>query len=211
LSLVVAKPGPKKGVRLLPGEIELRIEAAIDAVFKQPERPTLEKLRRDIRKDCDAAGLKPPSRKAQRRHGRSLLRLVLACGRPTRWAWPMHGIAKSLHLDNGKEFHSKALKRGCQQHGIRIDYRPPATPRFGGHIERLMGTLMTRVHALPGTTSSNVAARRDYPAEQKAILTLREFERILALEILGHTTTRCIRRWASRRQRPGPRGLPRTR
>lgn len=90
-----------------------------------------------------------------------------------------------MHLDNGKEFHSRALKRGCQQHGIRIDYRPPATPRFGGHIERLMGTLMTRVHALPGTTSSNVAARGNYPAEQKAILTLREFERILALEILG--------------------------
>ena len=100
-------------------------------------------------------------------------------------AWPMHGIPRSLHLDNGKAFHSKALRRGCQRHGIRIDYRPPATPRFGGYIERLMGTLMTRVHALPGTTSSNVAARGDYPAEQKAILTLREFERILALEILG--------------------------
>jgi putative transposase len=280
LSLVVAKPGPKKGVRLLPGEIELRIEAAIDTVFKQPERPTLEKLRRDIRKDCDAAGLKPPSRKAIRARvsARSLRELVKArdgtkaarqtfapvgpglrpshplaivqidhtkvdiqwvddlaravVGRPwltlvldvfsrsvlgfylsfdapsaagvalavgqavlakPEWlgergldlAWPMHGIPRSLHLDNGKEFHSKALRRGCQQHGIRIDYRPPATPRFGGYIERLMGTLMTRVHALPGTTSSNVAARGDYPAEQKAILTLREFERILALEILG--------------------------
>ena len=100
-------------------------------------------------------------------------------------AWPMHGMPVSLHLDNGAEFHSRALKRGCQQHGIRIDYRPPATPRFGGHIERLMGTLMTRVHALPGTTSSNVVARGDYPAEQKAVLTLREFERIFALEVLG--------------------------
>ena len=48
-----------------------------------------------------------------------------------------------------------------------------------------MGTLMGRVHALPGTTFSNVAARLDYPSEQKAVLTLREFERILALEILG--------------------------
>jgi hypothetical protein len=58
---------------------------------------------------------------------------------------------------------------------------PPATPRFGGHIERLMGTLMTRVHALPGTTGSNVAARGNYPSEARAILTLCEFERILAL------------------------------
>ena len=98
LSLVVAKPGPKKGVRLLPGEIELRIEAAIDTVFKQPERPTLEKLRRDIRKDCDAAGLKPPSRKAIRARvsARSLRELVKSARRHkggtadvcSGWSWP---------------------------------------------------------------------------------------------------------------------------
>ena len=109
----------------------------------------------------------------------------MACRAQPDWAWPMHGGPQSLHLDDASEFHSRALKRGCQQQGMRIDYRPPATPRFGGHIERLMGTLMTRIHALPGTTSSNVVARGDYPAEQKAILTLGEFERILALEILG--------------------------
>ena len=99
--------------------------------------------------------------------------------------WPMHGMPRALHLDNAREFHSGALERGCQQHGIRMHYRPPATPRFGGHIERLMGTLMSRVHALPGTTGSNVVARGDYPSEARAILTLREFERIFALEILG--------------------------
>ena len=66
-----------------------------------------------------------------------------------------------------------------------IDYRPPATPRFGGHIERLMGTLMRRVHALPGTTFSGIAARGDYASEARAVLTFREFERMLALEVLG--------------------------
>ncbi len=100
-------------------------------------------------------------------------------------AWPAHGLPEVIHVDNGREFHSRAFKRGCQQHGIRIDYRPPATPRFGGHIERLMGTLMGRVHALPGSTSSNVAARGTYDAEAQAVLTFREFERILALEVLG--------------------------
>ena len=48
-----------------------------------------------------------------------------------------------------------------------------------------MGTLMQRVHALPGTTFSNVAQRGDYPSEQRAVLTVREFERVLALEVLG--------------------------
>ena len=97
----------------------------------------------------------------------------------------MHGLPRSLHLDNGAgNSHSHALKRGCQQHGVRIDYRPPAALASAGDISRLMGTLMARVHALPGTTSSNVIARGDYPSERKAVLTLRELERILALEIL---------------------------
>ena len=106
-------------------------------------------------------------------------------GRQLDLAWPMFGIPKSLHLDNGREFHSHALIRGCQEHGIAIDYRPPGTPRFGGHIERLMGTLMRRVHALPGSTSSNVVERGEYLSEEKAVLTLGEFERIFALDILG--------------------------
>jgi putative transposase len=99
--------------------------------------------------------------------------------------WPSRGLPELIHVDNGAEFHSRAFERGCQQHGVRLEYRPPATPRFGGHIERLMGTLMGRIQALPGTTFSNVAARGDYPSESRAILTFREFERIFALEVLG--------------------------
>jgi putative transposase len=100
-------------------------------------------------------------------------------------SWAAHGLPEMIHVDNGREFHSRAFERGCQQHGIRIAYRPPATPRFGGHIERLMGTLMGRVHAFPGSTSSNFVARGAYDAEARAVLSFREFERILALEVLG--------------------------
>lgn len=100
-------------------------------------------------------------------------------------SWTAYGLPEIIHVDNGREFHSRAFERGCQQHGIRVAYRPPATPRFGGHIERLMGTLMGRVHAFPGSTSSNVVARGAYDAEARAVLSFREFERILALEVLG--------------------------
>jgi len=100
-------------------------------------------------------------------------------------SWAVHGLPEIIHVDNGREFHSRAFERGCQQHGICIEYRPPATPRFGGHIERLMGTLMGRVHAFPGSTSSNVVARGAYDAEARAVLSFREFEQILALEVLG--------------------------
>ena len=64
----------------------------------------------------------------------------------------MRGLLDRLHLDNAKEFRSEALRRGCEQYGITIDYRPVRTPHYGGHIERLIGTMMGKVHLLPGTT-----------------------------------------------------------
>jgi putative transposase len=56
-------------------------------------------------------------------------------------------------------------------------------PHFGGHIERLIGTLMGDLHLLPGTTFSSTADRREYPSEQAASLTLRELERWLTIQI----------------------------
>lgn len=100
-------------------------------------------------------------------------------------SWPTSGIPRCIHVDNGAEFHGRSFERGCEQHGIQIAYRPPATPRYGGHIERLMRTLMHRIQALPGTTFSNVVERGDYRSEERACLSFREFERILALEVLG--------------------------
>lgn len=279
-SLAPRRPGPAKGSRRLDAALDGMVEAAIDAVFLQPEKPTLKAVFRQVRQDCRTAGLAAPSTKALRarvtartlrervaaREGRDAagdrfrqvkagprterplqvvqidhtkvdLELVddlsrTCIGRPwltlaldvcTRivvglylsldppsaagvaiavaqavlpkagWladcgitlAWPAEGLAKVIRVDNGAEFHSRAFERGCQQHGIRVEYRPPATPRFGGHIERLMGTLMGRIHALPGTTFSNVAERGDYPSQDRAMLTFREFERYLALEVLG--------------------------
>lgn len=100
-------------------------------------------------------------------------------------SWPAFGLPKCIHVDNGAEFHSRAFERGCAQHGIKIFYRPPATPRYGGHIERLMGTLMRRIQSLPGTTFSNVVAKSDYLSDARACLSFRELERIITLEIVG--------------------------
>jgi hypothetical protein len=73
--------------------------------------------------------------------------------------WPPCGLPKFLHLDNAKEFHARALLRGCEKHGIEIIHRPPLKPHCGGHIERLIGTLMGEVHLLSGTTFSSTAKR----------------------------------------------------
>ena len=99
--------------------------------------------------------------------------------------WPCQGLPKAVHLDNAREFHSNALKRGCQEHGIEITFRPPGRPQFGGHIERLIGTMMGEVHLLPGTTFSSIAARGDYKPADTAVMTMRELERWLTLQITG--------------------------
>ncbi|MGE3743703.1 MAG: Mu transposase C-terminal domain-containing protein [Geminicoccaceae bacterium] len=99
--------------------------------------------------------------------------------------WPVRGIPERLHLDNAKEFRSEALKRGCEQYGIAIDYRPVRTPHYGGHIERLIGTMMGKVHLLPGTTFSDVRAKGDLNPDRTAAMTLDEVERWLGHAIAG--------------------------
>ena len=73
--------------------------------------------------------------------------------------------------------------RGCTQHGITIDWRPPGQPWFGGTVERLVGTLMQRIHTLPGTTFSNPAQRGQYDSDAQACLTIEELERWLTVAI----------------------------
>jgi putative transposase len=99
--------------------------------------------------------------------------------------WMQEGLMSRLHLDNAKEFHSEALRRGCEQYGIAIDYRPVRTPHFGGHIERLIGTMMGKVHLLPGTTFSDVRVRGDLDPEKSAAMTIDEVERWLTHAIAG--------------------------
>lgn len=97
--------------------------------------------------------------------------------------WPIWGVPDSLYVDNGADFHSEALKRGCEAHGIAINYRPGGQPHYGGIVERVIGTLMGLIHGLPGTTFSNIAEKGSYDSEKKAILTLLELERWFAVAI----------------------------
>lgn len=97
--------------------------------------------------------------------------------------WLQHGCMKALHCDNGKEFHSAAFRRGCDLNGIDIIYRPPATPRFGGHIERLIGTLMRRCRLLPGSSFSDLLKARPSGAEARAALTMADLRGFLTEDI----------------------------
>lgn len=101
------------------------------------------------------------------------------------FAWPCQGLPKTIHLDNAKEFRSEALQRACARHGIDLQYRPVRTPHFGGSIERLMGTLMSEIHALPGTTRSNNQELGEYVPAKHASMTLSEFEKWFNNLVLG--------------------------
>src|SRR5450631_51788 len=134
-----------------------------------------------------ALGLDPPSATSVG------LALSIACLPKDRWLkernldieWAPSGVPKMIHVDNGKEFHSLALTRGCERYGISLEYRPPGRPQFGAHIERYLGTLMRRIHGLPGTTFSSPVKRGNYRSEAKATMTMAELERWIALEIAG--------------------------
>jgi putative transposase len=118
--------------------------------------------------------------------------------------WPMSGKPEQLHVDNASEFHSEALSRGCEQHGIALRYRPPGQPHYGGIIERVIGTMMQMVHELPGTTFSNPVQRGAYDSAATACLTMTELQRWLALavatyhgQVHGTTWQTPAARWAA--------------
>jgi putative transposase len=98
-------------------------------------------------------------------------------------SWPVQGKPRQLGVDNGSDFHAQAFERGCSQHRITIEWRPPGRPHFGGVIERVIGTLMGLVHGLPGTTFSNVGQRGSYDSDKAACLTLEEVEHWLAVAV----------------------------
>lgn len=90
--------------------------------------------------------------------------------------WPVWGIPKTIHVDNGPDFRSNNFQKSCLTYGINLEFRPVKQPRYGGHIERMLGTLLREIHTLPGTTFSSIKDREGYDAEKNAAMTKSEFE-----------------------------------
>lgn len=90
--------------------------------------------------------------------------------------WDVWGMMTTIHTDNGAEFRSDNFKQSCLMHDINLEFRPVKQPRYGGHIERMLGTLLREIHDLPGTTFSSIKQREGYDSDRHAALTKTEFE-----------------------------------
>ena len=97
-------------------------------------------------------------------------------------SWPAAGLPEAVHADNGADFRSRAFSWACREEGIKVIFRPRGAPHYGGHIERLIGTVMGRVHFYPGSTFSNPVARQGNKPGRFSAMTFREFECALGSE-----------------------------
>lgn len=100
-------------------------------------------------------------------------------------SWGCWGVMETIHVDNAKEFRGIMLKKACENYGINLEFRPVATPHYGGHIERFLGSFSKAVHDLPGTTFSNTRERSTYKSEKHASFTLAEFEKWMVTYIVN--------------------------
>ncbi len=97
--------------------------------------------------------------------------------------WNVWGKFDNMFTDNGADFRSFSVEQACLANGIHINFRPIGKKEYGGHIERLIGTTMTEVHDIPGTTYSNIKEKMDYDSEGNACMTFDEFEKWLLIYI----------------------------
>ena len=93
--------------------------------------------------------------------------------------WPVWGFMKVVHCDNAKEFRGKMLARACENYNIDLHLRPVRVPHYGGHIERMMGTVANELSKLPGATFNSPEKRKGYDSDKRAVFTLAEYERYL--------------------------------
>lgn len=99
--------------------------------------------------------------------------------------WSCCGKMRQIHADNAGEFRGDMLRRACKDYGMDLEWRPVDQARYGAHIERLLGTFLKEIHALPGATFSNPIERGQYDSEKHSAMTLYQLEKWFVTFITG--------------------------
>jgi putative transposase len=91
--------------------------------------------------------------------------------------WFTYGQPEAVHTDNGTDFVSNAFTAGLKLYGVSHIRRPIGRPEYGGHVERVLGSLNSYIHTLPGSTKSNIRERGSRDPRKTACLSLHDIER----------------------------------
>ncbi|WP_325437447.1 DDE-type integrase/transposase/recombinase [Pseudomonas nitroreducens] len=114
--------------------------------------------------------------------------------------YPFYGKPETLGMDNAAEFTSSNFFQACEENNIKPENRVIGKKHYGGHVERLIGTMMNKyVHFLPGTTFSNTLERGDYDSEGKSVMTFRRLQQWFAMQVEDYHNERHS---GLKRQRP---------
>ncbi len=105
---------------------------------------------------------------AMRRHGLAI-------------AYPIAGKPDEVRADNAQEFQGSSMQESCNHFAIKLTWRPIDSPQYGGHIERLNGTLAQRFKDLPGATGATSGERKLLRPDLTAAFTLEDLEKHLFL------------------------------
>lgn len=99
--------------------------------------------------------------------------------------WDIYGIPSIIYLDNGPEFKNADVKRMINETlQSQVQFRPVKTPRYGGTIERMIGTINSElIHRLCGTRKGSVQQKGDYDSEKEAVFTLEDIRELLTVYI----------------------------
>lgn len=94
--------------------------------------------------------------------------------------WPCFGWMERIVMDNGREFHADAVADALLNLGIACEFAGSRNPNDKPFIERFLRTLNYGfIHKLPGTTLDKVHKRVGFKAEDDAVLTLSELDRLI--------------------------------
>jgi putative transposase len=94
--------------------------------------------------------------------------------------WDMSGLPDLLVTDAGSQFVNARIEAAAHDLGITTDIPPQGLPQLRATIERYFETIGTNLlPRLSGRSFSNVVQRGDYPSEERTVLSVHEFSKIL--------------------------------
>lgn len=90
-----------------------------------------------------------------------------------------HRLPRTIIVDNGSEFRSEYFQTFCATYGIRIEYRPPATPRAGSPVEGFFNRFNVFLHTSKGNARPGQNPRsldKNFAPAKRAVWTLLALE-----------------------------------